>query len=90
MSLDLRLSVGLPIQASDGSRLSLVLDAFNVVASTVGLIDRALLLVDPNGVLTTDSQGNVTLPLVVNPNFGNIQSRRSDPRLFRVGVRMEY
>jgi hypothetical protein len=90
MSLDLRFSVGLPIQASDGSRLSLVLDAFNVVASTVGLVDRALLLVDPNGVLTTDSQGNVTLPLVVNPNFGNIQSRRSDPRLFRVGVRMEY
>jgi hypothetical protein len=89
-SLDLRFSVGLPLLAKDGSRLALVLDAFNVVSSTVGLVDRALVLVDPNGVLSTDSQGNVTLPLVVNPNFGNIQSRRNDPRLFRVGVRMEY
>lgn len=89
-SLDLRLSVGLPVKARDGSHLSLVLDAFNVVSSTVGLVDRALVLVDPSGALIVDGQGNVTLPLVVNPNFGNIQSRRNDPRLFRVGVRMEY
>lgn len=89
-SLDLRVSVGLPLKAADGSRLSLVLDAFNVVSSTVGLVDRALVLVDPNGALIVDGQGNVTLPLVVNPNFGNVQSRRNDPRLFRVGVRMEY
>ena len=87
-SLDLRFSVGLPLVAQDGSRLSVVLDAFNVVSSAVGLVDRALVLVDPNGALTTDGQGNVTLPLVVNPNFGNIQSRRNDPRLFRIGVRM--
>lgn len=89
-SLDLRFSVGLPLMAKDGSRLSLVLDAFNVVSSTVGLVDHALVLVDPNGALITDGQGNVTLPLVINPNFGNVQSRRNDPRLFRVGVRMEY
>ena len=82
--------MGLPLKAKDGSRLSLVLDAFNIVSSTVGLIDRALVLVDPNGALITDGQGNVTLPLVINPNFGNVQSRRNDPRLFRLGVRMEY
>jgi hypothetical protein len=89
-SLDFRFSVGLPLIAKDGSRLSVVLDAFNVVSSTVGLVDRALVLVDPNGAIITDNQGNVTLPFVVNPNFGNIQSRRNDPRLIRVGVRMEY
>lgn len=89
-SLDLRFSVGLPLKAKDGSQLSLVLDAFNVVSSAIGLVDRALVLVDPNGALIVDGQGNVTLPLVVNPNFGNIQSRRNDPRMFRVGVRMEY
>lgn len=89
-SLDLRFSVGLPLVAQDGSRLSVVLDAFNVVSSAVGLVDRALVLVDPNGALIVDGQGNITLPLVVNPNFGNLQSRRSDPRLFRIGVRMEY
>ena len=89
-SLDLRFSVGLPLIAKDGSRLSIVLDAFNVISSTVGLVDRALLLVDPNGAIITDNQGNVTLPFVANANFGNIQSRRNDPRLIRVGVRMEY
>jgi len=89
-SLDLRFSIGLPLKAKDGSQLAIVLDAFNVVSSAVGLVDRALVLVDPNGLITVDGQGNVTLPLVVNPNFGNIQSRRNDPRLFRVGVRMEY
>ncbi|HEX9893721.1 MAG TPA: carboxypeptidase regulatory-like domain-containing protein [Gemmatimonadales bacterium] len=89
-SLDLRASVALPVRAPDGSRLSLVLDAFNLVSSAVGIVDRAIVLVDPNGVLGVDGQGNVSLPLVVNPNFGNLISRRNDPRLFRIGLRMEY
>jgi hypothetical protein len=89
-ALDLRASVALPVKAPDGSRLSLVLDAFNVVSSAIGIVDRAVLLVDPNGQLTVDAQGNVTLPLVVNSNFGTLISRRNDPRLFRIGLRMEY
>lgn len=89
-SLDLRASIGLPLRAADGTRLSLVFDAFNLVSSDVGIVDRALFLIDPAGVLGTDNQGNVTLPLVPNPNFGNLISRRNDPRLFRIGLRMEY
>lgn len=88
--LDLRLAVGLPIVARDGSRLSLTVDAFNVVSSAVGIVDRALVLVDPNGALAVDGQGNVSVPLVANPDFGKLSSRRNDPRLIRVGLRMEY
>jgi hypothetical protein len=86
--LDLTVSVGLSV--GGGQRLALVLDAFNVVSSAVGLVDRALWLVDRNGTLTTDSQGRVALPLVPNPDFGNLLSRRNDPRLVRVGLRLEY
>jgi hypothetical protein len=89
-SLDLRASIGLPVRAPDGSRLTLVFDAFNLVSSDVGVVDRALVLIDPSGTLGVDGQGNVTLPLVANPNFGNLISRRNDPRLFRIGLRMEY
>ena len=53
-------------------------------------MDRALVLVDPNGQLHKDGSGNVTVPLLANPNFGNLLSRRNDPRMIRVGVRMEY
>jgi len=88
--LDLRFSIGLPIRAADGSHLALTLDAFNVVSSAIGIVDRALVLVDPNGQLHKDGSGNVTVPLTVNPNFGNLLSRRNDPRMIRVGVRMEY
>ncbi|HET9515394.1 MAG TPA: TonB-dependent receptor [Gemmatimonadales bacterium] len=89
-ALDLRASVGLPIRTADGSRLWLFLDAFNVVSSETGIVDRALLLVDPDGTLVDDGLGNLTVPLVVNPNFGNIISRRNDPRMLRVGLRMDY
>ena len=86
----LGLSNGREVSLFNVAQASGSTSAFNVVSSTVGLVDRALVLVDPNGAIITDNQGNVTLPFVVNPNFGNIQSRRSDPRLIRVGVRMEY
>jgi len=88
--LDLRLAVGLPIRTGAGSHLALTLDAFNIVASEVGIVDRALVLVDPNGATLIDGAGNVTLPLVANPNFGSLLIRRNDLRTIRIGLRMEY
>ena len=89
MGLDLHLSLALPVRAG-GDRLAVTLDAFNIVSSDVGIVDRALLLVDPASSLATDGSGNITVPLVVNSNFGNIIGRRNDPRMIRIGVRMEY
>lgn len=88
--LDIRLSVGLPIRGGAGQHLALTLDAFNVVTSPVGIVDRALVLVDPNGATLTNSAGRVTLPLLANPNFGSLLIRRNDGRTVRVGLRMEY
>lgn len=89
-ALDLRLQVGLPARFSDGSQLSLVVDAFNVVGGATGIVDRALVLVDPDQPLTPGAGGRINVPLVANPNFGNLLSRRADPRVIRVGLRMEY
>lgn len=87
--LDLHLSVGLPVGGA-GRTVRLEVDAFNVVATATGVLDRAAVLVDPNGALAADGAGNVTLPLVANPRFGTILARRGEPRVVRVGLRMEY
>ncbi|HEV8149872.1 MAG TPA: carboxypeptidase regulatory-like domain-containing protein [Gemmatimonadales bacterium] len=89
-ALDLRLSVGLPLRIGSGGSLSLTVDGFNVVSSKTGVVDRAALLIDPAGSLTTGSNGRVTVPFLSNPNFGSLLSRRVDPRVIRFGLRMEY
>jgi len=88
-ALDLHLSLGLPVGSLKG-RVELSVDAFNVVSSSTGIRDHALVLVDPAGTLTTDPQGNVTLPLVANPRFGSLISRRGDYRFVRFGLRFGY
>jgi hypothetical protein len=85
--LDLHLSVGLPVR---NQRVVLQVEAFNLVATATGVIDRAALLVDPAGTVVTDGAGNVVLPLVANPRFGSLLVRRGEPRVVRVGLRMEY
>jgi hypothetical protein len=54
------------------------------------LVDRALLLIDPSGSITTDAQGNVVLPLVANPHFGKLLIRRGEGRVVRIGLRVGY
>ncbi|MEO8139891.1 MAG: TonB-dependent receptor, partial [Gemmatimonadota bacterium] len=88
-ALDLSASVGLPVR-SLGGRVMVLLDLFNVVSTPTGVVDRALLLVDPAGTVTTDALGNVTLPLLANPRFGKLLSRRTDPRMVRLGLRVAY
>ncbi len=88
-ALDLSAALGLPLR-SLGGRFEVLVDVFNLVSTTSGVVDRALLLVDPAGTLTTDPQGNVTLPLLANPRFGKLLSRRTDPRMVRFGLRVAY
>lgn len=85
-ALDLRFSVGFP---AGRGRLALTLDALNLVSTTTGVIDHAAVLIDPTGSLT-ESNGVVTLPFLANPRFGTLSSRRTEPRLLRFGLRMEY
>jgi len=88
-ALDLSASVGLPVR-SLGGRVMVLVDVFNAVSTPTGVVDRALLLVDPAGTVTTDALGNVTLPLLANPRFGKLLSRRTDPRMVRLGLRVAY
>ena len=88
-SVDLRLAFQLPVKPG-GAGVALTVDAFNVVASTTGLVDHAAILIDPTKTLTTDLNGTVTLPFVANPRFGTLLSRRGEPRLVRFGLRVEY
>ncbi|MGH7559794.1 MAG: carboxypeptidase regulatory-like domain-containing protein [Gemmatimonadales bacterium] len=88
-ALDLHAAVSLAVGGA-GSRLAVTVDAFNVVASATGLVDRAALLVDPAGSLSTSAGGTVTVPLVANPRFGSLLSRRGEPRIVRFGLRVEY
>jgi hypothetical protein len=89
-ALDLRLNVVLPVRVSSGGALSFTVDAFNVVSSKLGVVDRAAVLIDPAAGITPGTGGKVTVPFVPNSHFGSLLSRRVEPRLIRFGLRMEY
>jgi len=88
-SLDLRLSVPLPIGNPDWNPVVLMVEAFNVVASTAGVVDRAAVLIDPARSLTVNSgTGAVDIPFLANPRFGTLLRRGGEPRVVRVGLRV--
>lgn len=68
---------------------AVTVDGFNLVGTTTGLFDHAAVLVDPKGTITTDASGHTVLPLMANPGFGQLLSRRGDPRTIRIGFRVE-
>jgi hypothetical protein len=86
-ALDLSVAAGLSVGSA---RLAVTLEAFNVIATATGLVDRAAVLVDPSGIFAVDPAGSVTIPFLANPDFGTLLSRRTDPRMLRVGLRLEY
>ncbi|MGQ0702887.1 MAG: carboxypeptidase regulatory-like domain-containing protein, partial [Gemmatimonadales bacterium] len=88
-SIDLR--VGVPLPVGGAQRIVLTIDAFNLVASTTGVVDRAALLINRTGTLTFDpSTGATTIPYVANPNFGTLLRRGGEPRMVRLGLHVEY
>ncbi len=84
LDVRLRLDVGRLM----GRDASLVLDAFNLIEPKSGVVDGALLLVDPAGTLTTAPDGTVTVPVTINPNFGHILYPSTRGRMIRVGFRI--
>lgn len=88
-SLDVRLALRLPVQLMGGS-LQLTIDGFNLVATETGIVDRAVYLVDPSQPLTTNPSGDVVVPLIANPRFGSLLSRRGEPRVVRFGLKVDY
>lgn len=86
-ALDAELGLRLPVGGS--RRVILTLSAFNLVSTATGIVDRAAVLVDPEGSIGTDANGSLVLPLILNDNFGQLLSRRNDPRTIRIGLRVE-
>ena len=87
-ALDIGVGFRLPLGGRRGLRLSV--EAFNVVASATGVVDRAAVLVDSEGSITTDGEGRLVLPLVLNDHFGELLSRRTAPRTIRFGLSVEH
>jgi len=87
-TLDLRLVVG-PFRL--GYPVEIVMDAMNLLDAELADVDRALYLVDQSQSLTRDAAtGLVTVPLVVNPDFGTPIRRYGSGRYLRFGVRVNY
>ena len=87
-TLDVRLVLG-PVQL--GYPVELVIDALNLLEANAVDVDRALYLLDPLLATTVDPQtGDVTVPLMVNPDFGRPVVRRGAGRFLRLGLRVNY
>jgi hypothetical protein len=85
--VDLQLSSGL--FRVGGSVASLVVDLFNVLDAEMGSPESALLHVDPSGVVSRDPvSGVTTIPVTVNPDFGEITRSFKPGRMIRVGFRV--
>lgn len=85
--LDLRATFRLT--GAQGAGIHLVLDAMDVVSVATGRPDAAVYMIDGTGAVSTNPlSGVTTMPLTVNPLFGEIIADRSPGVLWRVGLRI--
>jgi hypothetical protein len=84
--LDARVALGL--FRSAGLSAELVVDGLNILVSG-GQVDPALYLVDAQRALTTTAD-RVTVPLIINGQFGETVLRASGSRMLRVGLRVQH
>jgi hypothetical protein len=85
--VDLQLSAGL--FRVGGSIASLVVDVFNVLDAEMGLPETALLHIDPAASVSRDPVTRVTtIPVTLNPDFGEVKRSFRPGRTIRVGFRI--
>jgi hypothetical protein len=88
-SLDARVS--LDIVRSDRYAAQVVVDGLNLLASDAGQVDRALYLIDSAASLGgNQSTGTVSIPFIINPEFGQVRTRYAPQRMIRLGLRVSY
>jgi hypothetical protein len=72
-----------------GRAVRVTIDGLDLIESDGGVRDEALLVVDPAGSITTSSDGStVTIPVSVNPGFGEIVYPSTRGRTLRIGLRV--
>lgn len=73
-----------------GTSARLFADVLNLLEQDLAAPDRALYLIDADSPLAVDAAGStVTVPLVVNPSFGEPVRPLSTGRVYRIGIEVE-
>jgi hypothetical protein len=85
----LDLSAGLSLFRIGGAVTEIMLEAFDLLEAESVVPDVALYRIDPDGQLTL-SGARVTLPLLVNPAFGEPLARRHPGRRVRLGLSLKW
>ncbi|UCG85495.1 MAG: carboxypeptidase regulatory-like domain-containing protein [Gemmatimonadota bacterium] len=71
--------------------MEVVVDALNLLDADIAEPDRAIYLLDPSTPVSRNpATGVVTVPLIVNPDFGKPMKRYSSGRALRLGVHVNY
>jgi hypothetical protein len=81
--------VALSLINSPTRSAELTVDGFNLISSGADELDRALYLIDASRTLSTAGT-TVTIPLTVNPQFGEPLQRIGAGRAVRVGLRVKF
>jgi hypothetical protein len=72
-----------------GRTLYLTVEGFNLAEDKSGVVDSALLLVDPTKPIQVSADGStVTVPVTVNPSFGKVVLPATRGRILRIGLRL--
>ncbi len=79
----------LGLVAIGGRAVSVTVQGFDLLKDATGLVDSALLLVDPSSPITRSADGSVvTVPTTVNPDFGKVIFPSLPGRIVRIGIRI--
>lgn len=86
-TLDARVQFRVGTLAGRAARLTI--DGFNLVEARDAILDHALLLVDPSGSIASSPDGStVTIPTLVNADFGQALYHTGRGRMIRIGFRV--
>ena len=80
---DVQAAFDIPVEGA-----TLTFEALNVLDGGEELLDGALWLLD--GPVPANTSGQVQIPYVINPDFGQPLRRLGIGRVFRVGVRIDF
>jgi len=87
--INVRAGIG-PVRLA-GYPIELWVEVLNVMDVNLAVRDHALFVVDPSAPLVSDpATGEVTVPLLINENFGKPLAYRGSGRAMRFGLRVNY
>ena len=86
-TLDARVQIR--VGSFGGRQARFTIEGFNLIEAKDALLDDALLLIDPSGSIAESPDGStVTLPTLVNPDFGQSLYHTGRGRMIRIGFRV--